>query len=373
MSIATTPTARGRRSSLLSRLRPRLLETLTTPHAVDRYLELVDPMMTVDDMRAEVVAVRHQTADTVTLTLRPTWQWKGFSAGHFVQIGVVVDGVRHTRCYSPAGTAGTDDDTIELTVKAQPDGIVSNYLVASAKPGLVVNLAPATGTFELPSPRPDHVLLISGGSGITPVMSMLRTLVHEGYTGRVAFLHYAYTENDVCYRAELDRIAAENDNVDVLYAYTDQQNGGHLHGFFDTEHLNVAAPWHASAQTFLCGPPGLMKGVRSVFDELGLSESLFSEEFVTAVPVVDGDASGTVSFSGSSVEAENDGATLLEQAENAGLTPEFGCRMGICFTCTAIKKSGCTRNVKTGELDSDPDNEIQLCISVPVGDVDIDV
>ena len=230
MSIAPTPTSsRNRGATVLSRLRPRFLETLTTPHAVDRYLELVDPMISVDDMRAEVVQVRHQTADTVTLTLRPTWQWKGYQAGHFVQIGVVVDGIRHTRCFSPAGTAGTDDDTIELTIKAQPDGIVSNYLVASARPGLVVNLAPATGTFELPTPRPDHVLLISGGSGITPVMSMLRTLVHEGYTGHVAFLHYAYTENDVCYRAELDRIAADNDNVDVLYAYTDQQKIGRAH------------------------------------------------------------------------------------------------------------------------------------------------
>lgn len=373
MSIAPTPTARRRSTTLLSKLRPRFLETLTTPHAVDRYLELVDPMVTVDDMRAEVVAVRHQTPDTATLTLRPTWQWKGFSAGHFVQIGVVVDGVRHTRCYSPAGAADPAAQTIELTVKAQPDGIVSNYLVAHAKPGLVVSLAPATGTFELPTPRPDHVLLISGGSGITPVMSMLRTLVHEGYTGRVAFLHYAYTDKDVCYRAELDRIAAENDNVDVLYAYTDQQDGGHLHGFFDAEHLASAAPWYSSAQTYLCGPPGLMKGVTGVFEELGLADALHKEEFVTSVPVVEGDATGTVTFSGSAVDAENDGATLLEQAENAGLTPEFGCRMGICFTCTAVKKSGCTRNVKTGELDSDPDTEIQLCISTPVGDVDIDV
>lgn len=370
MSIAE-PAAR-RRPSLLSKLRPRLLETLTTPHAVDRYLELVDPMVTVDEMRAEVVAVRRQTADTVTLTLRPTWQWEGHTAGHFVQIGVVVNGIRHTRCYSPVGAAGADG-TIELTVKKQKDGIVSTYLVDAAEPGLVVSLAPATGTFELPSPRPSHVLLISGGSGITPVMSMLRTLVHEGYTGRVAFLHYAFTEKDVCYRAELDRIAAENDNVDVVYAYTDQQDGGHLHGFFDADHLATAAPWYESAQTFLCGPPGLMNGVTAVFDELGLADALHKEEFVTATPVADGDATGTVTFSASGATAENDGATLLEQAENAGLTPEFGCRMGICFTCTSVKKSGCTRNVKTGETSSDPDSEIQLCVSVPVGDVDIDV
>ena len=70
---------------------------------------------------------------------------------------------------------------------------------------------------------------------------------------------------------------------------------------------------------------------------------------------------------------ENSGATLLEQAEAAGLTPEYGCRMGICFTCTKVKTSGCTRNVRNGELHTDPDTEVQLCISAPVGDVAIDL
>jgi ferredoxin len=86
---------------------------------------------------------------------------------------------------------------------------------------------------------------------------------------------------------------------------------------------------------------------------------------------MDADAAGAVRFG--DVVVENSGATLLEQAEAAGLNPEFGCRMGICFSCTKVKTAGCTRNVRTGDLHTEPDTEIQLCISAPVGDVAIDL
>ncbi|TSD99975.1 ferredoxin reductase [Skermania sp. ID1734] len=350
-----------------------LAETMTTPHPLDRYLELVNPMLTVRDIRAEVTDVNRSTADTVTLTLRPTRRWAGFAAGQFVQLGVVINGVRHTRCYSPACSQYRADGKIELTIKRHPEGIVSNYLHDHAAVGLVVSLSQADGVFRLPQQRPEHVLLISGGSGITPVLSMLRTLVDEGHRGPITFLHYAYGEADVSYREELRRIADSHANVNLVLAYTEQHDGGDLHGFFGTEHLSAAAPWYAQAQTFLCGPPGLMRSVREVYRELGIESSLHTEEFVAPEIVVDENATGTVTFDASAVSAENSGSSLLEQAEAAGLTPEYGCRMGICFSCTSIKKSGCTRNLRTGELDSDPDKAIQICVNAPVGDVVLDI
>lgn len=350
-----------------------LFEAMATPHALDRYLELVDPMTTVRDLRGEVTDVHRSTSDTVTLTLRPTHQWAGFEAGQFVQVGVVIDGVRHTRCYSPACSQYRSDGRIELTIKAHPEGLVSQYLHRNAQPGLVVSLSQADGTFHLPTPRPDRILLVSGGSGITPVMSMLRTLLDEGYSGDLTFLHYAYTENDVSYRAELDAIASEHPTVRIALAYTDQVDGGDLHGFFGTEHLDAVAPWHTDAETYLCGPPGLMRGVKGVYEELGLSDRLHLEEFAAPTIAVSEDVDGDVTFSDSNVVAENSGRTLLEQAEDAGLSPAYGCRMGICFTCTSVKTSGCTTNVQTGEMDSEPHKKIQLCVSVPVGDVAIEI
>ncbi|MCX5042840.1 ferredoxin reductase [Aldersonia sp. NBC_00410] len=351
----------------------RLAEAMATPHSLDRYLELVNPMMSARELRAEVTEVWRQTDDTVTLTLRPTRQWRGFTAGQFVNVGVVVDGIRHTRCYSPACSQYRRDGRFELTVKAQEGGVVSPYLFGAAEPGLVVHLSQAAGEFVLPQTRPDRILLISGGSGITPVLSMLRTLCDENYDGTVTFLHYAYTDRDVAYAAELRQLAAAHANVDVVLAYTDQDNGGDLHGFFGTEHLDTVAPWFRDAQTYLCGPPGLMRAVRTEFREHDIESRLHTEEFAPVVAIADDDATGTVRFVSSGVQAENSGASLLEQAEEAGLSPTYGCRMGICFSCTAVKTSGCTRNLRTGETDSDPDQPIQLCISAPVGDVEIQV
>lgn len=361
-------TSGSRKFSLLS-----LFEAMATPHALDRYLELVDPMTTVRDLRGEVTEIHRSTQDSLTLTIRPTRQWKGFKAGQFVQVGVVINGVRHTRCYSPACSQYRKDGRIELTIKAHPEGLVSQYLHKNAHIGLVVSLSQADGTFELPEPRPAKTLLISGGSGITPVLSMLRSLLDEGYSSDLTFLHYAFTENDVAYKQDLEKIAAEHENVNIVFAYTEQKTGGDLYGFFGQEHLDAVAPWFADADTFLCGPPGLMKGVTSFFDDAGLGERLHLEEFTPSFATVSDDVTGTTTFSGSAVSSENDGETLLEQAEAAGLSPANGCRMGICFTCTSVKKSGCTKNIKTGETDTESDKKIQLCVSVAVGDVDIDI
>ncbi|WP_054813600.1 ferredoxin reductase [Nocardia arizonensis] len=359
-----------------------LVQTLTTPHPLDRYLELVRPTLTARRMRAEIVHVRRSTPGSVTLTLRPTRHWRGHAAGQYVSIGVVIDGVRHTRCYSPVNAEKGRSRHIQLTVKAHRGGLVSQYLHHKAEPGMVVDLAPAAGVFRLPEVRPERMLLISGGSGITPVLSMLRTLAAEGYSGELVFLHYARSPVLVPHRDELEAIARAHGNMRVELRYpgrrataadtpgacTEISGGGH----FDYDELERVAPWFARAQTFVCGPRPLMDAVRTIFEAEQLSDRLHTEEFtLAAAPAVTEQAHGTVHFTTSGVSAANSGASLLEQAEAAGLTPEYGCRMGICFSCTAVRRSGCTRNLRTGDTDSDTDQPIQLCINAPVGDVDI--
>ena len=348
----------------------KLLEALATPHGIDRYLELVHPMLTVRELRAVVTDVDRSTADSVTLTLRPTRQWHGFRAGQFVQLTVDIDGVRRTRCFSPSGSEHRSDGRIELTVKAHPDGDVSQYLYRNARLGLVVGLSQADGNFRLPERRPGQLLFISGGSGLTPVLSMLRTLVDEGYRGEIAFVHYDRTEADVAQLATLRSIAEAHSNVRFALALT-RQEGGDLHGRFHETQLAEVAPWYPHAQTYLCGPESLQSAVRAHYAAKGIEDSLHTEQFTLAVAAPAADASGEVRFGDTVVV--NSGATLLEQAESVGLTPEFGCRMGICFTCTKVKTSGCTRDVRTGELHSEPDTEVQLCISAPVGDVEIEL
>jgi ferredoxin-NADP reductase len=349
----------------------RLLEALATPHGLDRYLELLHPMLTVHDTRGQVTAVHRTTSDTVTLTIKPTHRWRGFSAGQFVRVSVDVDGVRRTRCYSPATSEHRDG--FDLTVKAHDGGLVSGWLHANARPGLVVHLSQAEGSFTLDARRPERLLLISGGSGITPVLSMLRTLAEEDHRGEVVFLHYARRQSDVPHLFALRALAERTAGVRLVLAHTDA-DGGDLSGFCTEEHLRAAAPWFADAPAYLCGPPGLMGAVREIYTRLGAAERLRTEEFAPAPLSADaGEATGTVTFARSGRSAPNSGRTLLEQAEAAGLTPEHGCRMGICFSCTSVKTAGCVRDARSGEVSAEEDEEIQLCVRVPVGDVTIDI
>ncbi|MFH5227165.1 ferredoxin reductase [Antrihabitans spumae] len=345
-----------------------------TPHGVDRYLEMIDPLWAETDVRAEITDVARKTDDSVTLTLRPNANWKGFRAGQFVRVSVEIDGVRRTRCYSPANSEFRRDGRIELTIKTDPKGLVSRHLRANATPGTVVHLSQAQGEFVLPLPHPRRILLISGGSGITPVMSILRTLCDKAYNGRITFLHYAFTEDDVIYRKELDAIAEKYESIKIVRAYTDQELGGDLHGFFSRDHLLAADKHYAEADTYVCGPLPLMDSVRALWTEEGLDDQLTVEQFTAPVRTVSSDdADGEISFSATGTTVANSGRTLLEQAEDAGLTPEYGCRMGICFSCVRRKDTGVTRNVMTGDLCSDNETSIKLCVSVPVGDVSVDL
>lgn len=341
-----------------------LAERLLTPHGLDRYLELVDPMLVGREIRGRVVAKRRQTRDSVTLTVRPSRAWQGFAAGQFVRVTADIDGVRRTRCYSPAGSAHNGGE-LEFTVKAHDDGLVSRHLRDHVDVGTLLGLSPADGTFVLPEPRPEAIVLIAGGSGITPVLSMLRTLVEERYPGEVSLLYYARTPADVPYSEELDALASKRGvRVHVRHTAAD--------GHFTAEHLRRVAPWFAQATTYLCGPPPLMEAVRAYYNGAGMSEQLHTEEFTPPVlTVAAARTGGRIRFARSGVEVEGDGRTLLEQAESAGLSPEHGCRMGICFSCTQRKVSGVVRTAG-GDESAEDNEEIQLCVTAAAGDVEID-
>jgi stearoyl-CoA 9-desaturase NADPH oxidoreductase len=342
-------------------LRSPLVGLLTGPHGVDRYTELVEPTWTLDTARAKVVAVRRQTPRSVTLTLEPNRAWTGsrpFRAGQHVNLTVEIDGRRRTRCYSLANAEGAR--RLELTIGRHDGGLVSTYLCDHARPGMVVGLDSVGGDFVLPQARPRRILFVSGGSGITPVLSMLRTLRAEGHDGDIAFVHYARSREEACYADEL----AAMTGVRVLHGYTRDTTGSDLAGRFDADHLAAALP--DADQVFVCGPPALVDAVRAHRPDAQ------SESFVPPVFTVPTDASGgRIAFADSGIEATDDGRSLLEQAEAAGLTPESGCRMGICHTCTRRKTSGAVKNLITGAVSAADDEDVQICVTAPVGDVEL--
>jgi len=349
----------------------RLLDTIAGPHGIDAYLEQIHPLLTTE-RRAEVVAASRDAEDSVTLTLRPNRAWKGHEAGQFVQVTVEIDGVLHRRCYSPASGEGRRGE-LEITVKRHPGGLVSGFLNDHAGPGLVLGLSGAEGEFRLPSRRPDPILLIAGGSGVTPLMAMLRTLFAEGHRGTVAMLQYAPSPAAAIYREELEGMARRHPNFHLARSYTRAPGAGELDGRFSPLHLPQSEPCFAAAETFACGPPELLDAVRGTWAN-GLEQRLHVESFVPPdLAVAGGPGEGTVRLLDSGLELENSGASLLEQAEQAGLRPEYGCRMGICHTCTCRKVSGVHKNLITGEVSSAPGEEIQICVSTALGDLALEL
>lgn len=364
------------------RIAAPLLAALTAPRDPDRYLEMINPQWSLREVRAEIVEMRHRALGCVTLLLAPNGNWEGFRAGQHVALTVEVDGVRRTRCYSLAGSAHDQEGLLELTVAAEPGGVVSGYLNSAGldravRPGTVVRLSRAQGGFLLPGQRPEHVLLISGGSGITPVMSMVRTLCAEGFCapdrpGRITFLHYARSAAHVAYGTELAALAAGHPGLCLRRAYT-RGGGGELAGRFEPRHLPVVDDQSAA---WVCGPAGLVDAVRAYWERGGIGAPLRTEQFTApapAVPAGNDEPYGEVCFTRSGRRVPNTGASLLEQAESIGLRPEFGCRMGICLTCTSRKTIGTVRHRYTGEVSAEPDSQIQICAAVAVGDVAVDL
>lgn len=350
-------------------LASKAVATMATPHTVDHYLDQIHPMLAVQNVRGRVIEVIAETDNARTVVLKPNGAWTGFKPGQHVQFGVEVDGKRRVRVFSVSSSTYRNDGYFSVSVKAHPDGYVSQFLRSGLRPKTIVYLSLAEGDFILPEVVPDNLLLMSGGSGITPVMSMLRTLVDGGHRGKVTFLHYARSRDDEMFSDELDAIS-RTPNFEIVRVYTREPDASaHLSGRYSIEHLKNLDIDLGSTLTFVCGPAGLIETVRDSYTSCGAADQLRMEYFkVPKVNLDAADATGILSFDDSSIEVANNGKTILEQAEEAGLKPAYGCRMGVCNTCAVKKKHGAVKHVISGEIQANTDEVIKICVSTPVGD-----
>ncbi|MFN3602393.1 MAG: flavin reductase family protein [Dietzia sp.] len=368
----------------ISRLFSRgITRTLLTPHPVEHYVRSLGVTWSDDPTGATVVAVDRPVADVTVITLRLPAGVDRPAPGAALEIGVVVDGVVHRRHYSPVDSAYRSDGLATIAVRRHPGGVVSQHLWSEATPGMRLLLGNPVGEVTLPEVRPTDVLLVSGGSGITPMLSIASTLAGEdhcvdGAAGRVAWLHYARRVEDVPFRDRIHELSRAGVEVRVVPTAdpnpsdpSDPSNRS-LAGHLTADHLDKVAPWHADATVFLCGPEALADGLSDIIGADRYADVLRERFTASNGPVPEGDG-GTVTHVKSGVSAHNAGTTLLEGAEAAGLSPKHGCRMGICHTCTAVRVSGATRDLRTGEVDTEPGCLVQICVSAPVGDVEIDI
>jgi stearoyl-CoA 9-desaturase NADPH oxidoreductase len=349
---------------------------LATPLRPSHYLELVNPLWATHKLQARVEEVWDETGDSRTLTLRPGRGWRTHRAGQFVRVGVSIDGMRHTRTYSISSSPDRDDGCITLTVKAVAGGRVSRHLVRNLPPGAYLPLGLPQGDFVLPDARPVRPLFLTAGSGITPVMSMLRTFLLRGSTPDVVHIHYAPHPYDVIYGNELEQMARDEPRYRPHLVYTRElgQERSHERHFTPAQLEELCPDWR-DRELWACGPQALLDTTHAHWSRAGLGRRVHLERFHAPRAELPADAvGGTVRFAGSSRQVEADGYTpLLRVAEDAGLNPPHGCRMGICHSCDATLLSGCVRDLRTGALFNQAGQKVQVCICAAAGDVELEL
>jgi stearoyl-CoA 9-desaturase NADPH oxidoreductase len=376
MSTTLEPSARG------ARLRDQLVrvaEAATTPYLPADFMDLFAPLRSGADLRGRIESVHPETADAATIVIRPGADWAGHVPGQYLRIGIDVDGVRQWRAYSL--THGPRrDGRISITVKAVPDGLVSNHLVHRAEPGTLVHLEQAAGEFVLP-PEGGKFLMVTAGSGITPVIGMLRNLFPSTDDGvlrparssahDIVVVHVAPSHPDSIFIRDLEALHAAG-AIRLVARYDDQ------HGVLDVDDLGDLVPDLAERATLACGPAGLLDALAAHHEAAGIT--LTTEQFRTAridPALLNGAGGGTVSFtSGATVDV--DGATpILDAAEAAGVLMPSGCRMGICMGCVIPLREGSVRDLRNGAITTavpgeTGDIKVQTCINAAAGPCHID-
>ncbi|ORW90289.1 stearoyl-CoA 9-desaturase [Mycobacterium sp. IEC1808] len=348
----------------------KLAARITTPLLPDDYLHLANPLWSARELRGRVLEVRRETEDSATLVIKPGWGFSfDYQPGQYIGIGLLVDGRWRWRSYSltssPAETSGSPR-TVTITVKAMPEGFLSTHLVAGVEPGTIVRLAAPQGNFVLPDPAPSSILFLTAGSGITPVMSMLRTLVRRNQIGDVTHLHSAPTESDVMFRAELAALAANQPGYRLQVRETRKQ------GRLDLAALDQQVADWRERQTWACGPEGMLNQAQKVWSSAGVGDRLHLERFAVSKAAPAG-AGGTVTFARTGRSVAADAATpLMDAGEGAGVQMPFGCRMGICQSCVVSLVDGHVRDLRTG-AEHEPGTRIQTCVSAASGDCVVDI
>ena len=344
-----------------------IAERITTPLLPDDYLKLANPLWSARELRGRVLEVRRETVDSATLVIKPGWGFSfDYQPGQYIGIGLLVDGRWRWRSYSLTSSPIKGARIITITVKAMPEGFLSSHLVGGVEPGTVVRLAAPQGNFVMPDPAPGSVLFITGGSGITPVMSMLRTLARRDQVTDIVHLHSAPTESDVMFASELADLERSHD------CYRLRLRSTRTEGRLDLARLDDEVPDWRERQTWACGPEGMLNDAERVWHVHGIAGLLHLERFAVSKAAAHGQG-GTVQFARSQKTVTVDGATpLMDAGEDVGIQMPFGCRMGICQSCVVGLLDGHVRDLRTG-AEHEPGSRIQTCISAASGDCVLDV
>ncbi|HEX7508746.1 MAG TPA: 2Fe-2S iron-sulfur cluster-binding protein, partial [Polyangia bacterium] len=321
--------------------------------------------------------------------------------GQYLNLALPIDGVRVNRSYTIASSPA-QTSFCELTVKRKANGYASKYLHDVLREGDTLKVSAPSGRFVFTGSEANEVLLIAGGVGVTPVMSILRYLTDCSWPGQIYFLFSVRQQQDVVFSNEIESLRRRFPNLHVYVTLSNETDSSWAgeRGRITGEMLRRQIPDLTTLPVYLCGPDPMMTGTRAILLELGVSErKIKMEEFTSAGPatamprgqaeeglplevVSAGESNGlpggaipTVHFRRSGKVAElPTGLTILEAAEEAGLEIPFECRSGICGQCkTKLLAGQVTMDVEDALSAGDRSNGIILaCQAHSARDVAVD-
>ncbi len=352
----------------LQRRALRAIRSFTSPLLPDDYLELINPLWSTRELRGRIEHIEPETADAATVVIRPGYEWEGHVPGQYLRIGIDIDGRRHWRAYSLTSDPDRPDGCISITPKNVEEGVVSPVLVRGRRLGTIVGLGGVEGEFVLPDPVPRRLLFISAGSGITPIISMLRSLDGDDAVPDVVMLHSARTADDVIFGPELRGLSQRHKGFRLHEQHTAEM------GRLAPEHLDELCPDWREREAYLSGPGDMLDAMDDHWQEHADCERMHMERFqpkLSATEGAQGDG-GTITFLSSKGEARSDGSTpILAAGEEAGLDLPFGCREGICHTCVGELSSGRVRDMRSGKVHGQEGEMVRTCINAPEGPIEI--
>ena len=343
--------------------------------------------LTTPDVDGELIcrAVLPVTRDVRTFVLGPAGpRLFSFRPGQYLAVTTPAG----SRCYT-ISSPPTRPHLLAITVKRTPGGPVSSWLHDEFRPGMSVSAAGPYGGFSCAAYPAQSYLFLSAGSGITPVMSMTRTLADLASDAEVTFIHSARTPSDLIFAAELTAMAAASPRLRLAFVCEDAPaDWAGYRGRLSRETLAAVVPDLPARDVFACGPDGYMESVRALLAEAGFDFRRYHEESFTferlaaapgAGPPAAGDSASGTAFS---VEFTRSGRTVacppgtfvLDAALRAGLTVPSSCGEGVCGTCKSTLVSGSVDMAHNGGIRPREiaARKILLCCSTPLEDLVID-
>jgi ferredoxin-NADP reductase len=361
------------KSKLMRLLNQSLVNNASLSSYYEPLIQSFIPAWSTRKFRAKVTNICRISSEVITLSLKPSGQWPCFQAGQYIELTVNQNGAFVTRCFSISSstTHWTKTGEIELTVREQDQGRITPWLINGLKRNQYVQISKPKGDFIFHNTQRDK-LLIAGGTGITPIKSLLSSV--NRHPGKLDLIYFSRDTH--LFKEQLETLSKSLETLTIHLIDTKQQ--GHL----TSELLKGLCPDAKQRQIYLCGPTQLSDSATQILNALGIpEEEIIQEHFLpirkspthqTALNDTATQAQLTFNKAGRKIEANyRPDQTLLEAAEEAKLSPNYGCRMGICHQCKCTKTRGVVLNTLTGEVSDTSEEVIQLCISMPLSDLEV--